>query len=157
MPDNYSAADGTLIVGQSAHFYIDNTTALENVYLLNVGGDDISPSGDKGLFRTWHDGTPYVFVDAAIGVMETTSPNKTIRYPSGMPTYVAPVDVHSSAGSMGSNESANANDNLTWIFSVDSGFSYFIRQHFCELVDVITKTNKRAFQIFMATKRLTLM
>ncbi|KAF3443641.1 hypothetical protein FNV43_RR13331 [Rhamnella rubrinervis] len=58
MPDIYSATDGTtMIVGQSAPFYIDNSTALENVYRLNVGGQDISPEKDTGMFRSWYDDT----------------------------------------------------------------------------------------------------
>ncbi|KAK0572866.1 hypothetical protein LWI29_038261 [Acer saccharum] len=47
MPDIYKNDDGTLIlVGQNYLIYIDNTTALENVYRINVGGNDISPFGD---------------------------------------------------------------------------------------------------------------
>ncbi|KAK7847320.1 receptor-like protein kinase feronia [Quercus suber] len=52
MPDIYSSTDGTLmIVGQNAPFYIDNSTALENVYQLNMGGNDISPSHDTKVFE----------------------------------------------------------------------------------------------------------
>ncbi|XP_030514435.1 receptor-like protein kinase FERONIA [Rhodamnia argentea] len=152
MPDIYSATDGTtMIVGQTAPFTIDNTTALENAYRLNVGGQDISPSGDTGLFRSWYDDTPYIY-GAAIGVTVTAGPNMTIRYPSSMPTYVAPVDVYATARSMGPNASVNLNYNLTWIFSVDSGFNYLIRLHFCELADAITKINQRMFEIFIGNQ-----
>ncbi|KAF2306615.1 hypothetical protein GH714_019825 [Hevea brasiliensis] len=62
MPDIYSNTDGTLmIVGNSAPFTIDNSTALENVYRLNVGGNDISPSGDTADVVAWandHNGVP---------------------------------------------------------------------------------------------------
>lgn len=152
MPDIYSATDGsTMIVGLNVPLTIDNTTALETAYRLNVGGQDISPSGDTGLFRSWYDDTAYIY-GAGIGVTETAGPNMTIRYPSSMPTYVAPVNVYSTARSMGPNASVNLQYNLTWIFSVDSGFNYLIRLHFCEVADVITKLNQRMFEIFIGNQ-----
>lgn len=149
MPDIYNTADGSsMIVGQGSPYYIQNTTALENIYRLNVGGNDISTSGDTGLFRSWYDDSPYIF-GAAFGVTETAGSNMTIKYPSGMPTYVAPVDVYSTARTMGPDFNINANYNLTWIFSVDSSFSYLVRLHFCEVARNITKINQRAFVIFI--------
>ncbi|KAI4324542.1 hypothetical protein MLD38_030025 [Melastoma candidum] len=151
MPDIYSTEDGTtMIVGQNAPFYIDNSTALETAYRLNVGGNDISPSHDTGMFRSWNDDSPYIF-GAAIGVTETADPNATINYGT-MRTYVAPVDVYSTARSMGPNASVNVNYNLTWIFSIDTGFSYLIRLHFCEVSDLITKINQRMFSIFLGNQ-----
>ncbi|KAB1224661.1 Receptor-like protein kinase FERONIA [Morella rubra] len=148
-PDIYSSTDGTLmIVGQSSSFYIDNTTALENVYRLNVGGNDISPSHDTGLYRSWYDDSPYLF-GAASGVTFAADPNTTITYKSGIPAYVAPLDVYGTARAMGPNPQINLNYNLTWIFSVDSGFSYLVRLHFCEIALNITKINQRVFDIFL--------
>lgn len=148
MPDIYSTADGAILVGQTTPYYLDNSTALENAYRLNVGGSDISSSDDTGLFRSWYDDSPYIF-GAAFGVTETAAPNKTIVYPEGMPTYVAPQDVYATARSMGPNFNINQNYNLTWIFPVDSGFSYLARLHFCEVAQNITKINQRVFNIFI--------
>lgn len=148
MPDIYSAPDGTMIVGQSSTFFIDNSTALENVYRINVGGKDISPPGDTGLFRSWYDDTQYL-LGAAFGVPETADPNMTVKYPKSMPTYVAPEDVYTTARSMGPNANINLNYNLTWIFSIDSGFSYLVRLHFCEVAQIFTKQNQRVFNIFL--------
>lgn len=149
MPDIYNTADGNaFIVGQTTAFIIDNSTALENVYRLNVGGQDISPSGDTGLFRSWNDDAPYIF-GASLGVTETTAPNMTIRYPSSMPSYIAPVNVYSTARSMGPDENINLNYNLTWVFTIDSGFSYLVRLHFCEVEQDMTKLNQRVFDIFL--------
>lgn len=149
MPDIYKNTDGDLmIVGQNSPFYIDNTTALENVYRLNVGGKDISPSGDTGLFRSWYDDQPYIF-GAALGVPVTIGSNMTVRYPNNIPSYVAPVDVYSTARSMGPNSQINLNYNLSWVFSVDSGFSYLVRLHFCEVSPDITQINQRVFDIFL--------
>ncbi|KAF8041733.1 hypothetical protein BT93_A0361 [Corymbia citriodora subsp. variegata] len=151
MPDIYSSTDGTtMAVGQTNSITIDNTTALETAYRLNVGGQDISPSGDTGLFRSWYDDTPYIY-GAAIGVTVTPDTNVSISYPSSMPTYIAPVDVYSTARSMGPNASVNLQYNLTWIFSVDSGFNYLMRLHFCEL-DNFTKVNQRMFEIFIGNQ-----
>ncbi|KAK4748164.1 hypothetical protein SAY87_014750 [Trapa incisa] len=152
MPDIYNTADGkTMIVDTQTAFYVDNTTALEHLYRLNVGGSSISPPKDTGLFRSWSDDSPYIY-GAAIGVTEIANPNMTIKYPTSMPTYTAPVDVYRTARSMGPNASVNLNYNLTWIFSVDSGFSYLVRLHFCEVDDVITKINQRMFEIFISNQ-----
>ncbi|KAL3585849.1 hypothetical protein D5086_012716 [Populus alba] len=92
MPDIYSNVDGVKIVGQDAPFTIDNTTALENVYRLNVGGNSITPSADTGLFRSWSDDQIYLY-GAAFGLTQSADPNITIRYPAGMSSYVAPSDM----------------------------------------------------------------
>ncbi|KAK6118183.1 hypothetical protein DH2020_048084 [Rehmannia glutinosa] len=147
-PDIYSTDGTETVVGQSTGFNIDNSTALENVYRLNVGGNDISPSGDTGLFRSWRDDAGYIF-SAANGVTEVPDPNVTIGFPSGSPSYIAPLDVYSTLRSMGPNASVNQNFNLTWVFSIDSGFSYLVRLHFCEITDVINKVNQRVFTIFL--------
>lgn len=150
-PDIYSTADGTTtIVGQqSATFIIDNSTALENLYRVNVGGNVISPSRDTGMYRLWDEDTKNIF-GAGLGVTQTADDyNLTITYPQGMPSYVAPVDVYRTLRSMGPNASVNANYNLTWYFSVDSGFSYLVRLHFCEITNIITKINQRVFIIYL--------
>ncbi|KAK4418822.1 Receptor-like protein kinase FERONIA [Sesamum alatum] len=147
-PDIYSTDGTEIVVGQSTGFNIDNRTALENVYRLNVGGNDISPSGDTGLFRSWRDDSNYIF-SAANGVTEVPDPNVTIGFPPGSPSYVAPLDVYSTLRSMGPNASVNQNFNLTWVFNIDSGFSYLVRLHFCEITDIIYKVNQRVFTIFL--------
>ncbi|KAF3951464.1 hypothetical protein CMV_022883 [Castanea mollissima] len=131
MPDIYSSTDGSLmIVGQNAPFYIDNSSALENVYRVNVGGNDISPSHDTVLYRSWGDDLPYIY-GAAFGVAYSAENTSIIQYPTSMHTYVAPVDVYATARSMGPNAQINLAYNLTWIFSVGSGFYYLVRLHFC--------------------------
>ncbi|MBA0724805.1 hypothetical protein Golax_021465 [Gossypium laxum] len=147
MPDIYSNTDGITIVGQNSQFTIDNSTTLENIYRLNVGGNDISPSGDTGLFRSWYDDQPYLF-GAAHGVSGAADPNVTVDYGT-MPRYIAPQDVYTTARSMGPNAQVNYNYNLTWLFSVDSGFSYLVRLHLCEFTDNITKVNQRVFDVFL--------
>ena len=148
MPDINSSIDGTLmIVGQGVSFYIDNSTALENVYQLNVGGNHISPSHDTGLYRSWANDLPYLY-RPAFGVSYYAD-NMTIQYPTSMPTFVAPVNVYDTARSMGPNLEININYNLTSIFSIDSKFSYLVRLHFCEIQGNITKINQRVFDIIL--------
>ncbi|XP_057971196.1 receptor-like protein kinase FERONIA [Malania oleifera] len=152
MPDVYDSADGgDTIVGQGVSIYVDNSTALENIYRLNVGGNDISPANDTGMFRSWYDDSPYLF-GAAFGVTTFADQGMKIGYPSGMPTYVAPTDVYATARSMGPDPSINMNYNLTWIFTVDSGFLYLFRLHFCEIDPNITKINQRVFDVFLSNQ-----
>ncbi|KAK6279651.1 hypothetical protein POUND7_019918 [Theobroma cacao] len=147
MPDIYSNTDGITIVGQNNQFTIDNSTALENVYRLNVGGNDISPSGDTGLFRSWYDDQPYLF-GAAYGVSGAADPNVTLDYGT-TPTYIAPKNVYATARAMGPRAEINIKYNLTWMFSIDSGFSFLVRLHFCEFTENITKINQRVFDVFL--------
>ncbi|KAL8237302.1 hypothetical protein R6Q59_018383 [Mikania micrantha] len=146
-PDIYSSK-GTSMLGTSTSFDIDNATALENVYRLNVGGQAISPNGDTGLFRQWDGDVAYIY-GSAIGVSVATDPNLTISYPSGIPDYVAPVDVYKTARAMGPTPQINLGFNLSWYFDVDTGFSYLVRLHFCEIDPDITKINQRVFKIFI--------
>ncbi|KAK0584570.1 hypothetical protein LWI29_015341 [Acer saccharum] len=119
MPDIYSNDNGLKLVGQDSLIFVDNTTALESVYRINVGGNDISPSGDTGLFRSWYNDQPYLYGET-VGVTVTADPSKTIiSYPKDMPTYVAPENVYSTARSMRTNPQINKNYNLTWIFTIN--------------------------------------
>ncbi|XP_071741864.1 receptor-like protein kinase FERONIA [Rutidosis leptorrhynchoides] len=147
-PDIYSSNGNTLIVGTGTAFDISNSTVLENVYRLNVGGQSISPSKDTGLFRQWGLDNPYIF-SAAVGVPVATDPNITISYPTGMPDYVAPVDVYKTARSMGPTPNINLGYNLSWYFDCDTGFNYLVRLHFCEVGPEISKVNQRVFEIFI--------
>lgn len=140
--------DIPLIVGLNSPFHIDNTTAFENVYRLNVGGNAISPSKDTGLFRSWNFDSSYIF-GAASGATNVADPNVTIHFPPGTPSYVAPLDVYRTFRTMGPSPDVNLNYNLTWLFSVDSGFYYLIRLHFCEGFENITFINQRVFDIFL--------
>ncbi|XP_042475649.1 receptor-like protein kinase FERONIA [Macadamia integrifolia] len=147
MPDIYSTAnENVFIVSENVPFYIDNSTALENLFRLNVGGNDISPAGDTGMLRSWFDDSPYIY-GAAFGVTDSANSTSMIQFPTSIPSYVAPVDVYATARTMGPDPNVNVNYNLTWIFTVDSGFYYLVRLHFCELE--FTKINQRVFNIFL--------
>ncbi|KAG6432495.1 hypothetical protein SASPL_104072 [Salvia splendens] len=143
-PDTFATASA-LAVGQSSGFQIDNATALENVRRLNVGENAIKPSDDNGLFRSWGNDDDYLF-GAAHGVVRRLDPNVTVAAPVN---YAAPLGLYTTLRSMGPNSSVNRNSNLTWYFKIDSGFSYLVRLHFCEISGDIYKTNQIVFTIFL--------
>ncbi|KAK9734179.1 hypothetical protein RND81_04G120700 [Saponaria officinalis] len=149
MPYLYDSEIGPLIVGQpGSYFPILNTTALECVRRLNVGGSYIPPTNDTGLFRTWDDDTPYIF-GAGAGTTNQKDPNVTIKFPKDLPSYTAPVDVYSTVRMMTQDNNVNLQSNLTWVFSVDSGFTYMVRMHFCEVFAIINKVNQIVFNIYI--------
>ncbi|KAK7287016.1 hypothetical protein RJT34_22425 [Clitoria ternatea] len=150
MPDLYSSSSSSMImlVGPNTPFTVDNTTALENIYRLNVGGNVIPPSRDTGLFRSWGDDSLLIY-GAAKGVAVLADPDVKIEYPGTLSSSVAPLDVYKTSRSMGPDFHVNVNFNLTWILEVDSGFYYLVRLHFCEGSDEITKVNQRVFDIFL--------
>ncbi|KAH9779924.1 Receptor-like protein kinase FERONIA [Citrus sinensis] len=58
--------------------------------------------------------------------------------------------VYETARTMGQDREINEKYNLTWEFEVDSGFTYFLRLHFCEFQIEVTEDGDRVFQIFIA-------
>ncbi|KAK1283526.1 Receptor-like protein kinase FERONIA [Acorus calamus] len=149
MPQIFSdskLANPPLIVGSTSTMTVDQYTALETVVRLNVGGRSMSPVNDLGLYRAWNDDEMYIY-SAASGVTYPKDPNVTINYTASVPEYIAPPQVYGTARSMGPNPSLNLKYNLTWIVSVDPGFSYLIRLHFCEIDSQVSKMNMRVFDI----------
>ncbi|KAK9755397.1 hypothetical protein RND81_01G022300 [Saponaria officinalis] len=147
MPYLYDSQNA-LVVGQTGgNFPVVNTTALECVFRMNVGGSYIPPTNDTGLFRPWYDDTPYIL--GGTGTTNQKDSNVSIKFPKGMESYTAPVDVYSTARLMTPNNQVNLQSNLTWLFSVDSGFTYLVRMHFCEIFAIINKQNMVVFDIYI--------
>ncbi|KAL8089276.1 hypothetical protein AgCh_038901 [Apium graveolens] len=118
--------------------------SMETMYRLNVGGQFIPPTNDSaGLMRSWYDDTAYIF-GASSGV--TNKANTTIRV-GGLAVILAPLDVYSTARTMGPDPNINKNYNLTWVFEVDANFTYLVRFHFCDYL--YQKVNQRVFEIFI--------
>ncbi|GAU34417.1 hypothetical protein TSUD_217570 [Trifolium subterraneum] len=129
--------------------YIYNDSAMENLYRLNVGGEQILPKYDTGMFRNWDMDDGYIFgADASIKPFDVSM---KVLYNDHVPAYTAPSDVYRTSRSMASFEKGlvNLNYNLTWFFSVDSGFLYLIRLHFCETYYAITRVNEVVFSVFL--------
>ncbi|KAF8399632.1 hypothetical protein HHK36_015501 [Tetracentron sinense] len=136
------------LLGQSTPISVDNnSTALEMLYRLNVGGKHLSPMEDTGMFRAWDDDTKYIVGN--VGQAPYLFDPYKINYPEQVPNYTAPEILYRTARNMGKNATFNKNFNLTWRFPIDSGFSYLVRLHFCEIDMNITELFQRVFYIFI--------
>ena len=151
MPPNLyyppSGDDGFSFIGQQYLYHIDNSTALEMVYRVNVGGRFISPAQDTGMFRAWSQDQNYLtqYKPSVLPVNTTIELKFTM-----VPPYTAPEDVYRTARTMGLDKTINKSYNLTWEFPVDSGFDYLVRLHFCEFQPEIIEQHDRVFLIFIA-------
>ncbi|OAY50140.1 receptor-like protein kinase FERONIA [Manihot esculenta] len=164
--DAFAFVNGIEVVSMPLHLYVqgenvhlpsvgypatpitlDNTSALETVYRINVGGDDVSPEADTGMFRTWTRDDQFIF-GAAFGQLAYDF-DLNFRYTAAVPAYTAPAVVYRTGRSMGANAAINLNYNLSWFFPVETGFLYLVRLHFCELDRNITKINQRVFSIYI--------
>ncbi|KAM7478399.1 hypothetical protein LguiA_026612 [Lonicera macranthoides] len=146
IPDNYyiRGSDYQIPnVGQLIPFSIDKTTALEALYRLNVGGNDIQVTEDTGMFRSWVKDDDYL-LGGTLGF--TPHRNIPIIYTSETPNYSAPDIVYTTARTM-NNDSLRYN--MTWTFPVDAGFFYLLRLYFCEFQMEFTKINQRTFTIYI--------
>ncbi|KAL0014787.1 hypothetical protein SO802_001856 [Lithocarpus litseifolius] len=138
------------LIGQQMQFYnIDNETALEMLYRINVGGHYISPTEDTGMFRSWSPDEKYLAEDlSSLLPVNTTIKLKFTK----IPPYTAPEDVYRTARTMGNNKAVNKIYNLTWEFTVDSQFDYLVRLHFCDFQPEINFTHNRVFLIFIVNQ-----
>ncbi|CAK9171959.1 unnamed protein product [Ilex paraguariensis] len=130
------------LVPNQISFNIDNTSVLETLYRLNVGGNEVSITDDTGMFRLWLSDDAYTY--AAYGF--TPHREVPIQYTKDTPPYTAPKIVYTTTRTMG-NQSLTYN--LTWRFPVDSGFYYLLRLHFCEIQLEVTLENQRVFIIYI--------
>ncbi|KAJ4707262.1 Receptor-like protein kinase [Melia azedarach] len=151
MPDNLytTKSDNKPIpfVNSNIFFYFDKPVALETAYRLNVGGPYVSAKDDTGMFREWQDDSNNIYA-AAYGVTPQPS-GVTVKYTGDTPAYTAPTVVYTTSRTMGKDPNLNKRYNLTWIFSVDPGFNYLVRLHFCETQLEVTRENQRVFSIFI--------
>ncbi|XP_059659097.1 receptor-like protein kinase FERONIA [Cornus florida] len=153
MPTNlyYTPADppyGITFIGHEQNpIHIENSTALETVHRLNVGGREISPMLDTGMFRSWLKDDDYV---SNMGALPVNNSFNLIF--TKLPSYTAPAEVYMTARSMGNNKTVNKNYNLTWNLPLDSGFMHLLRLHFCEFQVEVTKQSDREFTIFVANQ-----
>ncbi|KAG4925915.1 hypothetical protein JHK87_051455 [Glycine soja] len=127
-------------------FPIENNFALETNYRLRVGDQQIPASQDTGMLRIWDVDNKYVTtqsvlsLDIGIGIK--------LRF-TKIPNYTAPDTVYRSVRNMGSNGTINMGFNLTWQLPVDSGFTYLLRLHFCQLDPDMKNPGYQSFFIFV--------
>ncbi|KAG2710960.1 hypothetical protein I3760_04G054500 [Carya illinoinensis] len=153
MPPNlyYTPADrtGFSFISQNDLYSIKNSTALETVYRLNVGGNSIPPTKDTGMFRAWSPDDKYLKEYRMFFLPFNNTINLSF---TTVPAYAAPEDVYRTARTLGNDSVINLSYNLTWEFPVDSGFYYFIRLHFCEFQPEFVQVCDRRFRIFIANQ-----
>ncbi|KAL5549520.1 hypothetical protein UlMin_004751 [Ulmus minor] len=157
MPANLSYPDpqseigqGINFVGQGNFYTLENNTALETAYRINIGGQVISPSGDTGMFRKWD--VEYNYLTEQGGAIPVNTTAK-LQF-TAIPAYTAPEDVYKTARSTGAEiwgKDKIMNYTLTWQFPVDNGFNFLVRLHFCEIVvNQMKEDGDRVFNIFLA-------
>lgn len=142
----YFTRDGDLgppVVGQKYRFYIDNSTALEMIQRLTVGGNSIPSVEDPRMYRAWDEDLSYLTKPGGVSIRRII-PISYLHTPS----YVAPTKVYQTARSMAPLDNLKGS-NLTWQIPVDLGFRYLLRLHFCELEFGVTEDGDREFFIFI--------
>lgn len=102
--------------------------ALETIARVNMGGRTITYDDDT-LFRTWVPDQSFLmrhnFAQSVSNIM-------AVRYRGGVTQDIAPQTVYGTAAVTPSSNYAN----VTWEFTVDPGFRYLVRFHFCDIVSV---------------------
>ncbi|EXB38548.1 putative receptor-like protein kinase [Morus notabilis] len=137
-PDSLVADSATAVFSSGVFNGLFKNYAFQVFYRLNVGGPNLGPENDT-LYRTWESDSAYnAFVQGSKSV--SVSP-KTVKYRENngelsLTPLIAPNWVYASAQEMQDPVVMEPNFNLTWRFSVDQGFSYLIRMHFCDIVSL---------------------
>jgi hypothetical protein len=125
----YTPSDdhGIAFIVQHVRYRIDNGTALEMLYRINVGGSSVSSTEDIRMFRSWRPDDKYLTQDKTSVVLVNTSIELSF---TKIASYTAPKDVYQTAKTMGKNKAITKSYNLTWEFPVDSQFYYVVRLFF---------------------------
>ncbi|KAJ6899546.1 receptor-like protein kinase FERONIA [Populus alba x Populus x berolinensis] len=83
------------LVGKPSHYSMGNSTALEMMHRMNVGGDVISELNDTGMFRRWtRDDDYFTSDDGNTSIVESEVEVKSSLL---VPAYAAPLQVYTSA------------------------------------------------------------
>ncbi|XP_057506874.1 receptor-like protein kinase THESEUS 1 [Actinidia eriantha] len=123
--------DQAQALSPSAPFNGLSSYALETVYRLNMGGPLLTAQNDT-LGRTWENDVKYLHVNSSAVNVSVNPAN--IKYRAAVTPEIAPNWVYATAETMGNANVPNVNFNITWVFTVDPDFIYFVRVHFCDIV-----------------------
>ncbi|XP_020233031.1 receptor-like protein kinase FERONIA [Cajanus cajan] len=134
-------------VGEGASYTIQNNCALETMYRLRVGDQEIPPSQDTGMLRTWEVDNKYLTSQS--GPSLDIAHDIKLRFTKMTPNYTAPDQVYRSLRNMGPDNYTNMRFNLTWQLPVESGFTYLLRLHFCQLDPEINHPGDLSFYIYI--------
>ncbi|CAA3021567.1 receptor kinase HERK 1 [Olea europaea subsp. europaea] len=143
VPDSLIVDDASLFNPSGAFNGLVNQ-ALETVARVNMGGPYVSLENDT-LGRTWVSDRSFLLQS---NLATNVSKILAVKYPAGGPTSdTAPPSVYGTCTKMDSGSDPNSNFNVTWAFSVDPGFQYLIRLHFCDIVS--TAANQLVFNVYI--------
>lgn len=105
--------------------------ALETVLRVNMGNQTVHPQKDT-LWRLWVSDDTFL----KHSTVPIVSNVKAVTYKNGNVTEnIAPPSVYGTATKLDSDPDPRLNANITWLFSVDAGFNYLVRFHFCDIVN----------------------
>ncbi|XP_021803178.1 receptor-like protein kinase FERONIA [Prunus avium] len=157
MPTNlyYTAPEDThgiqLVGSENNLFRIENSTILETVYRINVGGSAVSFDHYTGMYRNWDSVVDEQRYLDELSLEHSVLPqNSSIQlHFTTKPQYSAPKEVYQTARAMGRNTTINKSYKLTWQFPVDFNFRYLVRLHFCEFEGEISQMGDQVFLIYM--------
>lgn len=143
VPNTLITDDATL-VNPATSFKGLLTQALETVARVNMGGPAVTPVNDT-LSRNWvNDQVFLVERNLAMNASNIAG----VKYPKGGATAdTAPRSVYGTCTEMNSQGNPSSNFNVTWQFTVDPGFQYFLRFHFCDIVS--NTSNQLYFNVYV--------
>lgn len=108
------------------------TQALETVARVNMGNQTVSPDNDT-LWRPWNADGPFLKLNNFVRFVSNVS---AVNYTSGGTSVdIAPLSVYGTATKLETESNPELRLNNTWSFNVDSGFSYLVRFHFCDIIE----------------------
>jgi len=137
-----------LISFDNSGYEIRNDKALEMVYRVNIGENEVQPSDDTGMFRNWDNDFPrYLEKQYPLSLSCVYNEIHLNYLNNTIPNYTAPEAVYLTARSYGMD--ATEDYNVTWNFEVDPSFTYMVRLHFCEFDWHCINEGDRVFQIFI--------
>ncbi|XP_045788745.1 receptor-like protein kinase THESEUS 1 [Trifolium pratense] len=126
----------------SGFFEQFSKSALETVYRVNIGGATLSDT----LGRTWENDEYYFrhpINTSTSSYLVSTNPS-AIKY-----SVAAPPSVYATARALKiASQSQSQGYDLSWIFNVDPNFMYFVRVHFCDIINN-SLNNKMVFNLFI--------
>jgi hypothetical protein len=118
--------------------------AFETIYRLNMGGPLITPDNDT-LGRYWNPDTSFLAVKSFAKNFSISANN--VVYQGEVTSETAPSLVYATAEEMATTNVTNPNFNLSWLFTVDPDYQYFIRMHFCDIVSIAL--NQLYFNVYI--------
>ncbi|CAI9091522.1 OLC1v1026578C1 [Oldenlandia corymbosa var. corymbosa] len=142
IPDELIPADVATIGSSGQHQNLE-TRALETVVRVNMGNEAVLPKNDS-LGRLWLSDSGYltsnhnlVLFLSNVGLVNFTT--------AGMSENIGPSLVYGTGTELYTALEDRNILNATWQFQVDPGFDYFIRFHFCNILNASDPNRNNLF------------